>query len=90
MPTITVTVQGLGEFDGTFAYPVGTPYIPLLRFVGEQAGGAAPWRTLAQAVAVLALTGAQQYVLDWAKRAVRESAAQLVVPVQPAKGKASR
>jgi hypothetical protein len=82
MATITVTVNGLNEFDGTFSYPVSTPYIPLLRFVGEQAGGAAPWRTLAQAIGVLALTGAQQYVLDWAKRAVRESALQLIVPVK--------
>lgn len=77
MATITVRVAGLGEFDGEHTGKLPPELLPLLRFTGEQADVGAPWRTLAEALAVLAVSGAQHYMLDYAKRAIANTAAQL-------------
>jgi hypothetical protein len=82
MATVRVEVQDFGEFDGTVTIPLPYPLLPLLRFVGEQSGKAAdgaPWSSLAQALVTLAVTGAQHYVAEWARVAVKRSAAQLFV-----------
>ena len=82
MATVRVEVQDFGEFSSIWSIGLPHSVLPLLRFIGEQSGKArdgAPWETLAQALVTLAVTGAEHYVQDWARAAVKRSATQLFV-----------
>jgi len=75
--TITVRIIGLEGCDSEHRTELPASVIPLLRFISEQSERPAPWSTLAQAMITLAIAGAQQYVLDWAKRSLKDTLAAL-------------
>ena len=78
MATITVRIIGLDGCDSEHRADLPTAAVPMLQFIAAQSDGPAPWSTLAQAMITLAIAGAQQYVLDWAKRSLKDTLAAMM------------